>query len=47
MKYCDYDAIALYTPGSFNCKYKTDISDKIRYIDKEELPHGIVVTFLD
>lgn len=47
MKYCDYDAIVIYAPGSFNHKYKTDISDKIRYIDKKELPHGIAVTFMD
>lgn len=33
--YCDYDAIVHYAPGTFGSKYKTDVSGKLKEIDRD------------
>lgn len=46
--YCDYDVLTHYSSGTFNSKYKTDLSGKLREIDKIEygIP-SIVDSFKD
>ena len=44
---CDYDQIVLYKSGEFNCKYKTNLSGKLKQVEKQELPDTIKKSFLD
>lgn len=44
---CDYDKMTLYKSGEFNCKYKTDLSGKIKKVRKHLLPEDMAETFLD
>ena len=44
--FCDYDSLKHYDSGSFNSKYKTDLTGKIQIVKKELLPDNIVSSFL-
>lgn len=42
----DYDSLKHYAPGSFNSKYKTDLTGSIQEIEKDSLPDDIASNFL-
>lgn len=46
INFCDYDSLKHYDSGSFNSKYKTDLTGKIQIVKKELLPDNIVSSFL-
>jgi len=43
----DLDALTHYNSGEFNRNYKTDLSDKIKLINKMDLPCNVVESFLN
>lgn len=46
VNFCDYDSLKHYAPGSFNSKYKTDLTGSIQEIEKDSLPDDIASNFL-
>lgn len=48
LKFCDYDSLRHYYPGSFNSRYKTDLTGKLKVIGKEEITNkDILSSFLN
>lgn len=45
--YSDYDVIELYSPGEFNCKYKTKLDGKVKEIQTIKYPTQILKSFLN
>lgn len=47
LNFCDYDSLKHYDSGSFNSKYKTDLTGSVKEVEKESLPNDIVSSFLN
>ena len=44
---CDYDSLKHYDSGSFNSKYKTDLTGKLHEVKKDSLNDDLASTFLN
>lgn len=47
VNFCDNDSLKHYDSGSFNSKYKTDLTGSVQEVEKELLPDDIVSSFLN
>lgn len=47
MNYCDYDSLTHYDSGTFNLKYKTDLSGNLKELPKATLINDDVHSFLN
>ncbi len=47
VNFCDYDSLKHYDSGSFNSKYKTDLTEKLHVVKKDSLDDALATTFLN
>lgn len=47
VNFCDYDSLKHYDSGSFNSKYKTNLTGSVQEVEKESLSDDIVSSFLN